>query len=87
MSPDKIGLRDLRPMQEVTERQRSMTPDDNGKKVRKPKASTMGVPPSVKAALQSLKIVDTEPDYSVIQRLLEEHDLRAMQKVVLRRVR
>ena len=56
-------------------------------KERKPKPTTVGIPPLVLARLECLKIVDTEPVYSVIQRLLEEHDTKSMRKIISKRVR
>lgn len=54
---------------------------------RKPKPTTVGIPPLILADLEKMKLIENEPAYSVIQRLLDEHDVKTMRKVVSKRVR
>lgn len=73
-------------MQELTDPE-SDRPMRNEDREPKPKPSTMGIPPLIKKRLKDLKIVENEPDYSVIERLMDEHDLKTMRKVVAKKVR
>jgi len=83
---NKKGLSGLSPMQGLTDTGCNdyMPPND------KPKAerlTTTGLPQRVKTRLQPLKIAPREPDYAVIDRLLDEHDIRTMREVVAKRIR
>jgi hypothetical protein len=51
------------------------------------KKTTTSIPQDVLDRLKSFAIVEREPPYSIIERLLDEHDLKTMQRVVTKRVR
>lgn len=57
----------------------------NGKIARK--KTTVCIYDDVLDRLHSIEIVERESPTSIIQRLLEEHDLKTMRRVVVRRVR
>ncbi len=70
-------------MSGITDSQGMM--DDS--KPTKPKSTTVAIKRDILTRLQGLKIIDDETPSSVIERLLAEHDLKSMQKVVLKKVR
>ena len=51
------------------------------------KKTTTSLPERTLDGLKAIRIVEREPPYSVIDRLLEEHDIKTMQKAVAKRVR
>lgn len=51
------------------------------------KKTTTAIYQDILDRLHEIAIIDREPAYSIIERLLDEHDLKSMQKVVAKRVR
>lgn len=70
-------------MTEVTENAESVVIDGKSKR----KKTTTAIPCDVLDKLKTLRIIADEPSYSIIERLLDEHNLKTMQKVVAKRVR
>ena len=70
-------------MTEITENSELAT--INGKSRRK--KTTTSIPQDLLDRLKTLAIIEREPPYSVIERLCDEHELKAMRKVVAKRVR
>ena len=73
----------MRPMAENTENAGLFVIDEKIKR----KKTTVCIYDDVLNRLHSIEIVERESPTSIIQRLLEEHNLKAMQKVVAKRVR
>ncbi len=73
-------------MRELTDDQgtTSIMPSDPPRKI---KPTTVGIPPDVMKRLRAIELMKSEPHYSIVERLLDEHDIRDMRKAVLKRVR
>ena len=83
MQPIQIGLRGVSPMTEDTEIADMV---DVSKKILRKKTTT-SIPQDLLDRLKTIAIVPHEPPYSIIERLLDEHELKVMQRVVAKRVR
>lgn len=59
---------------------------DVSKKILRKKTTT-SIPQDVLDKLKTIAIVEREPPYSIIERLLDEHELKSMRRVVAKRVR
>lgn len=79
----QIGLRGVSPMTEDTEIAGMV---DVTKKILRKKTTT-SIPQDLLDRLKTIAIVPREPPYSIIERLLEEHDIKAMRHIVAKRVR
>ena len=66
---------------------RESTEDARNSEETKPEFTTCIIRKNALQSLKDMRIAPREPPYSVIDRLLEEHDLKTMRKVVLKRVR
>ena len=51
------------------------------------KKTTTSIPQDILDRLKTIAIVEREPPYSIIERLLDEHELKDMRRVVSKRVR
>jgi hypothetical protein len=79
----KKGLRGLTTMTEDTDTARLAGIPE---KIQR-KKTTVCIYQDILDRLREIEIVERESPTSIIQRLLEEHDLKSMQKVVAKRVR
>ncbi len=70
-------------MTEVTENAGSMIIEGKSKR----KKTTTSIPQDLLDKLKTIAIIEHEPPYSIIERLFEEHELKAMRRVVAKRVR
>jgi len=57
----------------------------DGKTLRK--KTTTAIYQDILDRLHELELINREPAYSIIERLLDEHDIKAMRRVVAKRVR
>jgi len=70
-------------MTEITENAKLATIDGKSRR----KKTTTSIPQDLLDRLKTLAIIEREPPYSVIERLCDEHDIKTMCKVVVKRIR
>lgn len=59
---------------------------DVSKKILRKKTTT-AIYQDILDRLHKIAIIEREPAYSIIERLLDEHDIKAMRRVIAKRIR